>query len=189
VIWGYGFDEDVVTAAVDTLLDTILKTEPEWDVAFLTPDQAVVGVMQRSQGSDHPVIIADTQDNPGVGGDSNTMGLVRALLRNGAKGAAVGLIWDAEAAAAAHQAGVGARIQLALGGHSNVTGDEPLVGTFEAEHLSNGCFTFDGPMMNGMKADLGPVAGLRIEGVRIAVSTIKMQMFEQNQYRVAGHRT
>jgi microcystin degradation protein MlrC len=186
VIWGYGFDEEAVTAAVDALFDKMLTSEPEWKVLFLSPDQAVLEAMRLSDGADKPVIIADTQDNPGVGGDSNTMGIVRALLRNGAKGAAVGLIWDAEAAAAAHKAGVGGTINVALGGHSNVPGDEPLVGTFEVEHLSDGRFRFDGPMMNGMNADLGPVAGLRIDGVRIGVSTIKMQMFEQNQYRVAG---
>ena len=41
-------------------------------------------------------------------------------------------------------------------------------------------------MMNGLWADLGPVACLRIAGVRIAVSTVKMQMFDRNLYRAAG---
>ena len=91
-----------------------------------------------------PVVIADTQDNPGVGGDSNTMGMVRALLRHGARDAAVGIIWDEHAARAAHRAGVNARIRLALGGGSNVAGDSPLEGEFEVEHLSDGRFRFDG---------------------------------------------
>jgi microcystin degradation protein MlrC len=186
VIWGSGLEEDVVTAAVETLVDKMLADEAQWEVRFLTPDEAVIEAMRLSRDAHRPVIIADTQDNPGVGGDSNTMGMVRALLRNGAMNAAVGLIWDAAAAAAAHSAGVGARIELALAGRSGVPGDEPLVGIFEVEHLSDGRFRFDGPMMNGMWADLGPVACLRIDGVRIAVSTIKMQMFDRNLYRVAG---
>jgi microcystin degradation protein MlrC len=37
-----------------------------------------------------------------------------------------------------------------------------------------------------MWADLGPVACLRMGGVKIAVSTIKMQMFDRNIYRAAG---
>ena len=186
VIWGYGFDEDAVTQAVETLFDKMVAHEAQWEVRFLAPDEAVIEAMRLSRNAHQPVIIADTQDNPGVGGDSNTMGMVRALLRNGAQEAAVGLIWDAEAAAAAHKAGVGAKIELALAGRSGVQGDEPLIGTFEVDYLSDGRVRFDGPMMNGMWTELGPVACLRIDGVRIAVSSIKMQMFERNLYRIAG---
>jgi microcystin degradation protein MlrC len=114
------------------------------------------------------------------------MGMVRALLRHRAQEAAVGVIWDPEAAAAAHRAGVGARIRLRLGGSASVPGDAPLEGEFEIAHLSDGHFRFDGPMLNGMQGELGLVACLRIEGVRIAVSTIKMQVFDRNLFRVAG---
>ncbi|SAL71469.1 hypothetical protein AWB69_08635 [Caballeronia udeis] len=186
VIWGYGFDNDALTKAIDTLYARMLAEESSWEVPLLTPDEAVIEAMRISRNADKPVIIADTQDNPGVGGDSNTMGMVRALLRHGATDAAVGVIWDADAAAAAHRAGVGARIELALAGRSGVPGDEPLTGTFEVEHLSDGRFRFDGPMLNGMTGELGPVACLRIDGVRIAVGSVKMQMFDRNLYRVAG---
>jgi microcystin degradation protein MlrC len=114
------------------------------------------------------------------------MGMVRALLRHGASDAAVGVIWDADAAAAAHRAGVGAHIRIALGGRSAVPGDAPLEAVFEVEHLSDGRFRFDGPMLNGMHGELGPVACLRVEGVRIAVSSVKMQVFDRNLFRVAG---
>jgi microcystin degradation protein MlrC len=186
VLWAYGYDEDALVSAIDTLYERMLADEAKWEVRFLSPDEAVAEAVRLSQHADKPVIIADTQDNPGVGGDSNTMGMVRALLRHRVEGAAVGVIWDAEAAAAAHRAGVGARIELALAGRSGVPGDEPLHGVFEVEHLSDGRFRFDGPMMHGMQGDLGPVACLRIDGVRIVVSTIKMQLFERNFFRVAG---
>lgn len=186
MIWGYGYDEAALTAAIDTLFERIAAHEALWAVRFLTPDQAVIDAMQRSRSARRPVIIADTQDNPGAGGDSNTMFMARALLRHGATDAALGMIWDAPAAAAAHRAGVGATLELALGGRSGVPGDEPLAAMFYVEHVSDGHFRFDGPMMNGMPGDLGPVACLRIDGVRIAVSSIKTQMFEQNLYRAAG---
>ncbi|MEI5996652.1 M81 family metallopeptidase [Paraburkholderia bengalensis] len=196
MIWGYGDDDEALTRAIDALYERVLADEAQWDVNFLSPDEAVAEATRLALQADRaqaagpdagrPVIIADTQDNPGVGGDSNTMGMVRALLRHRVRDAAVGVIWDADAAAAAHRAGVGARIELALAGRSGVPGDAPLTGVFEIEHLSNGRFRFDGPMMNGMQGDLGPVACLRIDGVRIVVSTIKMQIFERNFFRVAG---
>lgn len=186
VLWGYGYDEDALASAIDALYERMLADESKWEVRFLSPDEAVAEASRLAQHADKPVIIADTQDNPGVGGDSNTMGMVRALLSHRVEDAAVGVIWDAEAAAAAHRAGVGARIELALAGRSGVPGDEPLNGVFEVEHLSDGRFRFDGPMMHGMQGDLGPVACLRMGGVRIVVSTIKMQIFERNFFRVAG---
>ncbi|AFT88435.1 M81 family metallopeptidase [Paraburkholderia phenoliruptrix] len=185
-LWAYSFDEDAAGHAADALLARIVSEESRWDVPFLSPDEAALEAIRLSATASRPVIIADTQDNPGVGGDSNTMGLVRALLRHGANGAAVGVIWDPEAAAAAHHAGVGARMALSLGGGSGVPGDAPLVAEFEVEYLSEGRFRFDGPMLNGMQGELGPTACLRIEGVRIAVSTVKMQVFDRNLFRVAG---
>jgi len=185
-IWAYSFEEEVAERAADALLAKIVGEESRWEVPFLAPDEAALEAIRLSASASRPVIIADTQDNPGVGGDSNTMGMVRALLRNGATDAAVGVIWDAEAAAAAHRAGVGARIALRLGGRSGVAGDSPLEALFEVEHLSDGRFRFDGPMLNGMEGELGPVACLRVEGVRIAVSSVKMQVFDRNLFRVAG---
>ena len=185
-IWAYSFDEEAAAQAADALFAKIVGEEARWDVPFLSPDEAALEAIRLSASATRPVIIADTQDNPGVGGDSNTMGMVRALLRHGATDAAVGVIWDAQAAAAAHSAGVGAKIALRLGGGSGVEGDSPLEAEFEVEHLSDGRFRFDGPMLNGMEGELGPVACLRIEGVRIAVSSVKMQIFDRNLFRVAG---
>jgi microcystin degradation protein MlrC len=185
-VWAYSFSKEAADRAVDALFSKLVAEESRWDVPFLTPDEAAIEAIRLSRTAFKPVIVADTQDNPGVGGDSNTMGMVRALLRNGASEAAVGVIWDADAAAAAHRAGVGARISLALGGRSGVRGDAPLEAVFEVEHLSDGRFRFDGPMLHGMQGELGPVACLRVEGVRIAVSSIKMQIFDRNLFRVAG---
>jgi microcystin degradation protein MlrC len=186
VIWGYGDDSASADAAVHALYDKMLADEAAWQVPFLSPDDAVREAMRLSDGAGKPVVIADTQDNPGAGGDSNTTGMLRALLRNGAKGAAIGLIWDPATAAAAHCAGVGAFIEVALGGVSGVLGDEPLHARFEVVSLSDGVCRYDGPMMNGMLADVGPVACLRIDGVLIVVSGGKAQMLDRNLYRVGG---
>jgi hypothetical protein len=93
--------------AIDALFSRICHPEHQWAVRFEEPDAAVLRAMQVAQTATRPVILADTQDNPGVGGDSNTTGLLRALLKHGAQDAAIGLICDPAAAAAAHAAGVG----------------------------------------------------------------------------------
>lgn len=185
-ICAYSFSKAAANRAADALFAKLVGDEARWDVPFLTPDEAAREAIEVSRTAGKPVVIADTQDNPGVGGDSNTMGMVRALLDNRATNAAVGVIWDADAAAAAHRAGVGAQISITLGGRSGVPGDAPLEAVFQVEHLSDGRFRFDGPMLNGMQGELGQVACLRLEGVRIAVSSVKMQVFDRNLFRVAG---
>ena len=186
VIWGYGEEASAVRDAVDSLYDTMLRNEAQWAVPFLSPDAAVAEAIRLSATAQKPVVIADTQDNPGAGADSNTTGMLRALLDNGAQDAALGLIWDPEAAEQAHAAGVGATLELALGGRSGTPGDAPFIGTFEVVALSDGRCRYDGPMMHGMQVELGPVACLKIGGVRIAVSSTKAQMLDRNLYRVAG---
>lgn len=185
VVWGYGFDKARIEKAVDTLFARVCEPEDQWAVQFDEPDAAVQHAMRVSQTAGRPVIIADTQDNPGVGGDSNTTGMLRALLKHGAQGAAIGLICDPAAAAAAHAAGIGGRIEIALGGCPQI-GDEPLRAIYEVEALSDGKFVYGGPMMNGKASDMGPMARLRIDGVRIAVSSAKAQLLDRNMYRIVG---
>ncbi|HKT99859.1 MAG TPA: MlrC C-terminal domain-containing protein, partial [Paraburkholderia sp.] len=122
----------------------------------------------------------------GAGADSNTAGMLRALVEANAQEAALGLFFDPAAAASAHAAGVGAMLDLTLGGQSGAHGDEPFTGRFEVVSLSDGRCRYDGPMMHGMEVELGPVACLRIGGVHVAVSSTKAQMLDRNLYRVAG---
>lgn len=186
VVWGYGPSREAVEQAVEALYQRIVQPEAQWTVAFEEADEAVQHAMALARSATRPVILADTQDNPGVGGDSNTTGLLRALLKAGAQQVALGLLFDPAAAAAAHRAGVGAQISIGLGGCPQVPGDEPLHATYEVEALSDGKLVYGGPMMNGKQADLGPTARLRIDGVQIVVTSAKAQLLDRNMYRVVG---
>ncbi len=130
--------------------------------------------------------IADTQDNPGAGGDSDTTGMLRALVRNNAQRAATGVIYDPQSAQAAHAAGVGATVTLALGGKSGIPGDAPYQETFIVEQLSDGNFVAPGPYYGGRNMHMGPSACLRIGGVRVVVSSHKAQLADQAMYCFVG---
>lgn len=188
VIWGYGQDDACVEGAVSELYETMLRNERQWAVELLTPTEAVSEAMRIASelGPEGPVVIADTQDNPGGGADSNTTGMLRALVEADAQDAAVGLIWDPEAATLAHRAGIGQSVELTLGGKTGIEGDVPFSGRFEVVALSDGSCRYDGPMMHGMTASLGPVACVRIGGVNVVLSSTKAQMYERNLYRMAG---
>jgi microcystin degradation protein MlrC len=185
-VWGYGEDGENLEQAVAGLARRITEGESDWVVPFLSPEDAVREAQRIAATASRPVVIADTQDNPGGGGDSNTTGMLKALVSCGAQGAAIGLMVDPEVARAAHAAGAGRDITLALGGQSGVAGDTPFHATFRVEQLSDGRCRYDGPMMNGKLCDAGPSARLSINGVQVVVTTFKDQMLDRNLYRMAG---
>ncbi len=121
VVWGYGGDARIETA-VEGLTRYIVGREGEWVVPFLAPEEAVRRAQWIAAQASRPVVIADTQDNPGGGGDSNTTGMLRALLACNAEEAAMGLMVDPQAARAAHAAGAGHDITIGLGGQSGIAG-------------------------------------------------------------------
>src|SRR3546814_2794529 len=117
-----------------------------------------------------PVVLADTQDNPGCGGTGDTTGLLEALVRHDAQGAAMCVMADAAAADAAHAAGEGAEISIELGGRSGPAGVRPFAGTFRVARLGNGRFTCAGPCVRGREAAIGRTARLTVGGVGIVVA-------------------
>jgi len=185
MVWGYGDDESI-GAVVARLARAVSEREGEWAAPLFEPEEAVRHAMAIATHATRPVVIADAQDNPGGGGDSNTTGMLRALVACGAQDAAIGLMVDAAAAEAAHRAGEGAKIEIALGGQSGVAGDAPFQAVFRVEQLSDGCCRYDGPMMHGKLGNVGPTARLSIHGVQVVVSSHKDQMLDRNLYRMAG---
>lgn len=186
VVWAHGSDRDAVESAVRTLTEQVAALEADWSPDFLAPDEAVRQAQQLARGASRPVIIADTQDNPGAGGDANTTGLLRALIEADAQNAAIGLMCDPAAVALALAAGLGNTVRLSIGGQSGVPGDPPCEGEFLVEFISEGKTRYAGPMMHGMDADVGPTVRLRHRGVSVIVSSNKAQTLDRNLIRLGG---
>jgi microcystin degradation protein MlrC len=193
VIFGHGRDAGVVRAAVEALAARAVALRPAWRLDLLAPDAAVARAL--ALAVDGPVVIADTQDNPGAGGDGNTTGLLHALLRAGAgrrhPGAvALGLLHDPAAATAAHAAGLGATIEVSLGrsviGYDGRATEAPLHARATVRALSDGVVPLSGPMTAGNTATLGPCARLDVDGVQVLVSSGKTQMLDLDLYRFLG---
>jgi microcystin degradation protein MlrC len=182
----YGRSQADAESAADRLVALIESQESDFDGRIYTPDEGVQLAMELARTARKPVIIADTQDNPGAGGDSDTTGMLRALVRNRATRAAIGVICDPVSAKAAHAAGLGATIRIALGGKSGIKGDAPYEETFVVEHLSDGKFVAKGPYYGGRDMDMGPSACLRIGDVRVVVSSHKAQLADRSMFRYVG---
>jgi microcystin degradation protein MlrC len=141
--------------------------------------------MQRGQVG-APVVLADTQDNPGAGGNGDTTGLLAAMLARDPRDAVLGLLIDGASARQAHAVGQGRAAQFFLGEISGVPGHVPLAGEFTVETLGDGRFTCTGPMFRGFRMDLGPMAVLRRGNVRVVLASKKCQAADQEMFRHVG---
>jgi microcystin degradation protein MlrC len=185
-VFAYGKTQADADAAADELTKLVVSHESNFDGRIFSPDEGVRYAMELARHAQKPIVIADTQDNPGAGGDSDTTGMLRALVRNHATRAAIGVIYDPASAKAAHAAGLGSTVTLALGGKSGIPGDAPYKETFIVENLSDGQFVATGPYYGGRDMDMGPSAALRIGDVRVVVSSHRAQLADQSMYRYVG---
>lgn len=178
--------QPVAEAAADELARIVGLAEPAFAQPIMAPEAAVAEAVRIARGAARPVVIADTQDNPGAGGSADTTGLLAALVSAGAEDVALGYFCDAKAAAAAHGAGAGATLDLALGGRHGPEGVTPFKGHFRVVCLGDGRMCTTGPVSGGREADLGPMALLAIGGVSIAVTSKRMQAHDQAPFRHLG---
>jgi microcystin degradation protein MlrC len=184
-VLAYADDAAAAETAADELRTLIQSREDAFRERLYTPDEAIA-IAADTDPAAGPVVFADTQDNPGAGGHADTVGIIRALIEQGVADAVVAVLNDPEVAAMAHQAGVGARIDAALGAKSGFPGETPLRAEFRVEALGDGRFRGTGPFYAGCEMQLGPMALLGIDGVRIIVSSRKQQAADQAEFRHLG---
>ncbi|WP_104203793.1 M81 family metallopeptidase [Billgrantia saliphila] len=183
----YARSQAAAQRAADRIAQAYAQAEADFAGCVYTAAEGIAEAQRLlSEGSRGPIVLADTQDNPGAGGDSNTTGMLRALVEAHAQGAALGLLVDPDAAASAHRAGEGAMIEVALGGTSGIPGDSPFPVTAQIERLSDGRLLASGDFYGGARLDLGPSACLRIGDVRVVVTSHKAQMADREMFRFVG---
>ena len=185
-IVAYGFEAQAVDAAADGLLAEVKRRREEFRGHLYNVEDGVSEAIRMSAGADGPVLLADSQDNPGGGGFGDTTEILRALVAQQAVGAVVGVINDEQAASSAHSAGVGAIIELSLGGKSGVAGCQPLLADFKVLGLSDGRCTATGPMLAGADMDFGRTALLEVGGVQVVVGSKPIQTMDQSMFRHLG---
>lgn len=167
----------------DAYIDFIQQRETAFAAEFWREDEGVDEAMRRARSATRPVVIADTQDNPGAGGSGNTTGILRVLHARQAQGVLAGYFFDPEAARRACEAGEGARVRLALGADGAT---EAFTAEFEVVRCASGPFRYTGPVAGNVVADLGPMALLRAGGIHIAVTSRNVQAYDAAPFERLG---
>ncbi|EKD89095.1 MAG: hypothetical protein ACD_34C00199G0004, partial [uncultured bacterium] len=150
----YAESLQLANQTADKLLNFILAIESEFCTDLLPYDVAVKHAIHLAEKASGTVILADIQDNAGGGSPSDSTWLLESLVRQNAANAALGLIYDPVAASQAFEAGVGAEIELSVGGHS-LPGHHPFTQKFKVIQLHEGEFMGTGPMVKDRTINLG----------------------------------
>ncbi|MEJ0016605.1 MAG: M81 family metallopeptidase [Acetobacteraceae bacterium] len=170
-------------AAADAFAALVAAREADFVQDLLPAAEAVAEAKRSAMGASKPIVIADTQDNPGGGGHGDTTGLLAELVRQQATGAVLCLINDAASVADCVAVGEGGTLGLVLGGKSD---GMPFDCTARVVKLTDGKFTLTGPMGAGNPGNLGPCALIDIDGVRVMVVSHKVQALDQAILRHVG---
>ncbi len=155
-----------------------LKYEP------LTADQGI----DRALASDtFPVVLADAADNPGGGGTADATGLLRRLIERQVQGAVMAAVYDPETTVQAAKAGVGATIDVNIGGKvaPEVTGG-PVSCRAYVKAITDGKYHNTGPTYHGLLMDHGMLAVLVVGTVTVLVGSIRAQAWDAELLRSCG---
>jgi microcystin degradation protein MlrC len=184
----YGHDQEAADAAADRILAAIKTREADFAGRLYTADEAAQEAIRLAKTATKPIVLADIQDNPGAGGTSDTVGLLRALIAHKAKGAVIGMIVDPEAAALAHDVGEGALLEGGIGAKVGYAGETPVEAKWRVMKIASGDFVGTGPMFGGAQFHVGPVALVTDEdsGVSAVLAAARIQAIDQEQFRHVG---
>ena len=132
---------------------------------------------------DGPVVFTDAADatSSGATGDSNAV--VKALRDAGYSKRVLAQIVDPGAAAAAHRAGVGATIEVALGGALDDARFSPMKVEARVRLLWDGSARLE---TSGIGLDAGPTAVLAFENVTVVVLSRTVSLFDRAMYHASG---
>jgi microcystin degradation protein MlrC len=150
-----------------------------------SPESAVLTAGKLAAEGTRPVVINETCDNPGGGAPGDGTHLLRAMLDADLQDAAFAFVADPEVAAAAHRAGVGARLEVRLGGKHGDLHGPPIDLAAEVRTLTDGRIVLQ-HMLRGVPIDLGPSARLRCGGVDVIVTSEPFQTLDAEVFLLHG---
>jgi len=167
-------DQQLAQACADELGAWLYERRADWH-QYSPPTREALS--QAEEEKRYPVIFADRNDNTGGGSPGDSTGTLRTFVEAGLQDACVLYVVDPAAIALCHEAGVGATLTLDIGGKSSPLQGEPVRMKVEVMALSQGEFTYDGPMYEGLSTTMGPSCYVKQDGVHVILVTKREQPF------------
>jgi microcystin degradation protein MlrC len=176
-------DVKLAQAVADELGDWVWEHRERWcHPPMLVRDALAAG----EKLGRYPIMLADHGDNTGGGAPGDSTEILRTFLDLKLQDALQLYTVDPAVAQQAHAAGVGQRIRVSLGAKSSPVQGQPVEMEVEVVAVSDGHFSYDGPMYAGLTGNMGTSAWLRKEGVSVVVVTKREQPLDPAFARSLG---
>ncbi len=176
-------DRELAESSVDELASWVWGLRDDLQPKLTTIDEAMRYSVEESSGL---VILADGSDNPGGGAPCDGTVALSAMIAADFQGGVVGVLYDPETAARAHELGEGAEAEFRIGGKTDSRHGETVEVMARVGCLSDGRFVFGGPMKQGCPGQLGPMAVLEVGGVEVVVASRRMQLLDTEMLKIVG---
>ncbi len=135
-----------------------------------------------ARGLNGRIVLGDFADNPGGGASGDSTFFLSAMIERGVSRAVIGVFWDPLVAQVCADAGVGALMDVRLGGKCGPASGPPLDLQVEVmgvvEDHSQGVF--------GQRQKMGRAVWLRHGEIDIAVGSVRTQVFEPDAFTGLG---
>lgn len=161
-------DDQVAQSTADELSTWIWDHRERW---HCPPVSVRAAIQQGETGGRYPIVLADHADNTGGGSPGDSTEILLTFIEQDLSDALLLYIVDPQVAQQAHTAGVGSTIDVEVGGKSAAVQGPPVRMQAKVMAISNGDFTYDGPMYAGLTGNMGCSAWLKQGGVSVVVVT------------------
>jgi microcystin degradation protein MlrC len=148
----------------------------------ISVDAAIDQALRNASG---PVVLADVADNPGGGAPGDSTFILQRLLERRVGNCVIGMFWDLGAIQICKDAGVGAVIDLRVGGKCGPTSGTPVdlratVRTVRAAHSQSGL---------GARHPLGTAVWIETaEGLHLVLASVRSQVLGTDAFTGLGLR-
>jgi len=175
-------DDDAPTAQAIArrFADEVITLRDALLVRYLDIDAALDRALA-SAGA--PVVLADRSDNPGSGAAGDSTFILQRMLARGIGDAALGPLWDPVAVSIALDAGVGATLDLRIGGKIGPQSGMPVDGRCLVRAVFPD-MTMTGQA--GTPSPLGDCALVELQGIEIVLSTRRAQALNIDLFTQLG---
>ncbi len=174
-------DGDVARAAAEAgrLGQEIWDLRHETQIQQLSLDAALERMAAVNLG---PLVVADIADNAGGGAPADSTFVARAVLQRGLTDVGLALFYDPQAVAFCHEVGVGAEIDLRIGGKLGPASGDPLDVQATVRGLARNATQVG---LSGL-VGLGDAAWIEVAGVHFILASQRTQCFHPTAFTALG---
>jgi microcystin degradation protein MlrC len=144
---------------------------------------SISGALDRATNANaHPVVLADFADNAGAGAPADSTFVLQEVLKRGLRDVAIGIFWDPVVVRMVRDAGVGANMQVRLGGKIGTMSGQPV----DLNVTVRGIRENMTQKLGDSELPMGTGVWLEADGVHMIASDKRTQVFHPMAFTALG---